>query len=550
MKKFFTLVAAAFVLLSETKSQIVLNELYTDPGSGNNEFFELYNTNPSSSAFSVNNLTLITFFEISGTKGFYVMDLPNMTVAARSYFVGSSAIPFNYQGVSNSSASDFSWNSAAFTSNQGFVKKWVQGGLNLVDGNLFYDQASIPANFNDFFYRRTGSGASYTVFLYNNGQLINAFAGGTGGNNTIINDIVNMPNLFVDMSGASPDFTINFSGYSSLPIEYCTNDAGSDNGYIRQYDGACASWTKSSSQVQHTPKASNGTLIGINNGSVSVAVSIRQGISTFGSMINSDVVSAPASYFPIELQMYKDLGTTWGQLDPADPYFKSNTENVITDGPFHDMFMPSDANIMLAVKTSAGCYDKILFVTNTIILSVKMLSFTGNRTNDDINLNWAVAANEMADRYEVQRSTDGINFTTVGSVRSTDKTGNQSYAYKSTDTDSEQSFYRLRIFNKNGQVEYSETLLFRNSGIIKQKVTILNNPVRDKLMLSINTTDEQSLNLRLYDLSGHSLLQTTITAYKGINKVNIPLPAAAIAGAYIMEITGTQFRFADKFIVQ
>jgi len=549
MKKIFTLVTAT-MLFCESRSQIVMNEMYTDPGAGSNEFFELYNVNPSSAPFSVNNLTLVTFFEISGTKGFYVMDLPNMTVAARSFFVGSSANPFNYQGVVNSTATDFNWNSAAFTGNQGSIKKWSQGVANLVDGNLFYDQQAIPANFNDFFFRRTGSGASYTVFLYNNGQLINAFAGGTGGNNTIINDIVNMPNLFVDMSGASPDFTINFSGYGSLPIEFCTNDAGSDNGYIREFDGACASWKKSSSQVQHTPRSPNGTLIGIAQGSVSVAVSIRQGISTFGSMINSDVVSAPASFFPIELQMYKDLGTTWGQLDANDPYFKSNTENVVTDGPFHDMFMPSDANIMLAVKTSAGCYDKILFVTNTIILSVQMETFTGTKANGNVSLSWNVAANELASYYEVQRSTDGTNFVTVGTVRTTDKTGNQSYAYNTTDADNEQSFYRLRIFNKSGQVEYSSTVYFRNNNDKKDLVTILNNPVRDKLMLNINSGNEQPLSLRVFDLTGHTVMQTSIKAYKGNSQVNLQLPAAMNSGTYVVELNGAGFKFNGKFIKQ
>jgi hypothetical protein len=129
MKKIFTLSTALFMLLCEASSQIVLNEMYTDPGAGNNEFFELYNTNPSQSAFNVDNLTLVTFFDISGSKGFYVMDLPNMSVAPRSFFVGSSALPFNYQGTSNTSNSDFSWNSAAFTANHGYVKNGCRVAL-------------------------------------------------------------------------------------------------------------------------------------------------------------------------------------------------------------------------------------------------------------------------------------------------------------------------------------------------------------------------------------------------------------------------------------
>jgi len=97
-------------------------------------------------------------------------------------------------------------------------------------------------------------------FYTETGVLVNSFLGGTGANATMLNDIINMPPLYIDMSGSSPDFTINFSGYGSLPIENTSANAGSDNGYIREADGACASWVKSSSQINHTPKVTNGSL--------------------------------------------------------------------------------------------------------------------------------------------------------------------------------------------------------------------------------------------------------------------------------------------------
>jgi len=161
MKRNFTLLVTFLFCLHKANCQVVLNELYTDPGSGRHEFFELYNTNPSGS-LPVDDLTVITYFEISGQRGFYVMDLPNMSITSRGYFVGSAALPFNYQGVSNSTAADFSWNSASFPTNNGYIRKWVQGTADLLDGNFFYDQATVPANLNDFLHRRTGSGASYS----------------------------------------------------------------------------------------------------------------------------------------------------------------------------------------------------------------------------------------------------------------------------------------------------------------------------------------------------------------------------------------------------
>ncbi|MEO6612553.1 MAG: T9SS type A sorting domain-containing protein [Chitinophagaceae bacterium] len=550
MKQIFTLLTAVCLLASEKAStQVVLNELYTDPSSGNHEFFELYNTNPSNASFSVNNITMVTFFDISGQRGFYVLDLPNMSVAARGFFVGSAAIPFNYQGHTNSTASDFNWNDAALAANQGSLKKWVQGVANPFDGNLFYDQVALPANFNDFFYRRTGSGASYSIFLYNNGQLINSFIGGTGGSATVLTVIVNMPPLFVDMSAASTDFTITFTGYGTLPVESTTQETGSDNGYIRDMDGACGTWEKSSSSKQHTPKASNGSLTS-SAGSVSVSAAISRGTAATGSTVNYDVVGAPASYFPIELQVYTDVGASSGVLDATDSYVESNTENVLSDGPFYTKFYPYTAHVLIAVKTNAGCLDKILFIPNALVLSVNMISFTGSQEKELVTLNWKTEANEEATRFEVERSSNGIDFTRVAIVTASGKEGHEEYSFTSTAPIAGKGIYRLRIFNKSGKVEYSSSLIFENKEEMKGSFTILNNPVSDRLTMRFESATSQSMDIIVADMSGHVLIQQKMNSSKGINILSIPVPAAMKSGTYIVGLSDGNTRYSGKFIKQ
>lgn len=550
MKRIFTLLLSALLFFHHGNTQVVINELYTDPGAGKHEFIEFYNTATVSTPGSMDSITLVTFFDISGQKGFYVMDLPNMMIPSRSYFVAAAALPFNYQSISGSTAADFSWNSASFPTNNGYIKKWVQGGLNIFDGNLFYDEVALPANFNDFFFRRSGAGASYTVFLYKNGQLLNTFIGGTGGNATVVNEIINMPNLFVNMTGAAPDFTINFSGYASLPLEYCTQDAGSDNGYIREFDGACASWKKSSSSVTHTPRASNGVLIGISHGSVSVAAAISQGSELFGSMLNNDIVSAPSDYFPIDLQIYTDRGSTAGSLDPTDVFVKTNTETAVAQGPFHTIFFPWDAHILIAVKTSAGCFDKIIFMPNTIILDVQLISFTGTQTKNGIQLNWAVESNELADRFELQKSVDGKNYTTIALVVATDTAGRQAYTYNVPSPENEKVTYRLRIFNRNGKVDYSNNIAFQNNEIIKGTLTLLNNPVNDKLTLRYETTSSQAVKIRIMDMSGRIMQEKTLTSSKGLNTASFPLTAHLHRGMYLVTLFDGLTEQSAKFVKQ
>ncbi len=551
MKQIFTRLTVLLLLFSQrANTQVVINELYTDPGAGKHEFFELYNTSPSSTPFSVDNLTMVTFFDISGQKGFYVMDLPNMSVASRGFFVGAAALPFNYQGVTGSIATDFNWNSAAFAANNGYLKKWVQGTSNLVDGNLFYDQATLAVNFNDFFYRRTAFGASYSVFLYNNGQLINTFIGGAGGASTVLNDIVNMPLLYVDMTASSTDFTINFSGYGTLPVESVVQDAGSDNGYLREKDGACATWNKSSASVQHSPKKSNGTLIGYSDGSVSVSAAISTGTVATGSVLNYNVVAAPTSYFPIEMQVFGEAGTSFGKLDAADIYFTSSTETVVTDGAFNSTFFPHTANILIAVKTSLGCFDKILFIPNALVLSTKLISFTGNQTTADIKLNWEIATNEIADRFEIQKSINGQNFTSAGIIFATEKTGSQTYSFNTGAPVSGNTIYRLRIFNKNNKVDYSNNISFQTKEETKTQAAIINNPVINNLTLRFNSPGNQIMNVSIIDMAGRRIQQEKFNSNKGNNVINISLSSSLKKGIYLANLSDGINQTAIKFIKQ
>src|SRR5678809_983467 len=55
---------------------VVLNEIYGNPGGSNSEFIELYN---STGAGSMDCYTIMSYYEneLGSTKGWYVLDLPN-----------------------------------------------------------------------------------------------------------------------------------------------------------------------------------------------------------------------------------------------------------------------------------------------------------------------------------------------------------------------------------------------------------------------------------------------------------------------------------------
>lgn len=547
MKRIFTLLITAFAGL-HVQAQAILNEVYAIPGSARQEFFEFYNNSTTST--SMDNYSLVTYFEEGGKKGFYVLDIPALSVAPKGFFVGSSQVPFNYQGVTNSSNSQFSWNDITFlANNNGYLKKWVLGNSvsAAIDGNAGYDLDAIPANFNDFFNKIGGSGATYNVFVYKNGMLQSTFLGGTGGATFLPSYIIGLPSLYVDMTGTSPDYTINFSGYANVNPEYVIQDVGSDNGYIRLKDGYCGTWTKSSAQVNHSPGVSNGGASLVITPDISIAAAIVRGTALGGSTINYDAVAGPLVDFPVTLNLYVDNGTVPGDLDAGDTYLTSKTENAVTDGPFSTLFFPYDANVLVQVMTSAGCIDNLRLIPNVNVLPVKLISFSGTKEQDKSRLQWTVSENESALQLQVEKSNDGVNFRSVSLVAVSDKQGRASYQYTES-LNSASTYYRIKITDKAVHSFYSNVVLIEGGLAGKAGVQLAQNPVDSYLSFNCYSETGGKVKINIYNAAGSRMMSEEKTFAKGTNTLTFPLDGKLYTGTYILEIGDQQNTKHVKFL--
>jgi len=538
MKKIFILCVLA-VSATFLNAQVVLNEIYTDPGNGKNEFFEFYNTSSDPVPQNMDNYTLVAYYEEPGKTGFYVLDLPNQTVASKGYYVGSSANPFKVQGQSNVAA-NFVWNAIPAG---GSLKKFERSGA-------IYTEVTIPANLNDLFVARSGTGCIQHILVFQNGLLINGVFTGTNFA-TIPTYIKTMPPLFVDMSGASPDFTINFNSYNDNQFEYVNSAAGNDNGYMRLSDGKCGVWAKSSSAVNHTPGQSNGSASG-SAGDLSISNYITElGSDPTKSLLVYNVTASTLSAFPVTIQVYEDLGII-GQLDAGDLIVDTRVLYTLTEGD-QSVIIPSRTYpAIIVARTPSGCFDQVIAVPNTLkLLPVHLISFQGNMNkNNKVTLNWTVADNEIANNFEVERSFNGRDFTTVGVVFASEKMGTENYMFYETTTGSDKVMYRLKMIDKNHEVDYSRILIFQLKSTISNNIKIIGNPVNDKLTFSYTSPATQMVDVKVYDISGRVVLNNKVTSLEGNNVISLPLSSTFKAGMYVVEVNnGTELQ-SSKFIKQ
>lgn len=530
--KTFVLSIVGMIALSSLKAQVVLNEVYTDPGSAKHEFFELYNTSTSMVPENLNNYTLIAYYEESGVSGFYVLDMPDMSITARNFFVAASSLSFNVQGQNNLTA-NFSWD---FLPSGGALSKWESTGSS-------YSLKTIPVGLNDIFIKKSGSGAGYHFFVFKNGVLINGLIGG-GSSNSIPSYIKSMPSLAVDMIAPSTDFTVNFSNISDNQVEYVIPVPGSDNGYIRQSDGKCGVWQKSSSSVNHTPGVTNGSAIG-QTGELTLTSYIKN------SFLYYHITAGSADVFPATMEAYRDFGIL-GQLDASDILFDSRQIVSAGVGLQQIGLVNYNDQVILLAKSPAGCYDKVIFVANGI-LPVKLVSFTAMLNNNKVDLKWTTATEINVSHFTVERSMDGTHFSDAGMV----------FAYGNTTTNSDYAlsdnisnlqsgiiYYRLRSVDVDGKSEYSDTRIIRISKQGENVITIITfpNPVTNELKITIPANwQNKKIMYEVFNSNGQVSKKSEAAKSSQTETLNV---SNLNSGLYIIKVTCEGQTVQQKIIKQ
>jgi hypothetical protein len=93
-------------------------------------------------------------------------------------------------------------------------------------------------------------------------------------------------------------------------------------------------------------------------------------------------------------------------------------------------------------------------VSTISVTPAKLISIDGSISNNKVILNWVVDENETADRFEVEKSIDGTNFSTAALVFGTDKPATDKYQFYEK-AGNQKVLYRIKLINKNRQTAYS-----------------------------------------------------------------------------------------------
>lgn len=213
-------------------------------------------------------------------------------------------------------------------------------------------------------------------------------------------------------------------------------------------------------------------------------------------------------------------------------------------------------NFSVTADAASAATNRFMIVFGAIrALPIDVLTITAQAKNlptgqagNGVEVKWTSKTETDMDRYDVERSEDGINFT---KHNATAAIGNSStpvnYNWFDVAPVKGNNFYRIKAFDKTGLTKYSAVVKVTITGL-PTSISIHPNPVTGSTIgLQLNNIDKGTYTLMLYNNLGQHVYQTPVYHTGGTAFKIIPLSNTLANGTYRLSLTGTN---GGRFITQ
>ena len=242
------------------------------------------------------------------------------------------------------------------------------------------------------------------------------------------------------------------------------------------------------------------------------------------------LVGGPLKAANIKLLSFPDFGTSGNSLFGLS---FNGTDVANPTDPFYSI--PS---VSLAANSASSV--SIVSTTGLVPLPVRFIGFNAVRNKDKALLNWSVAEeSSITDRYEVLRSTNGVDFTSIATIKSFNN-GRSSNSYSFTQESLSSIltkgviYFRIKQIDKDGKFVYTDIKNIRLSvkGLI---AGVYPNPIKQSTTLTFDLAEDSRVIYSLTDAAGKTIETYQVQGFKGSNIKSLNLGKYA-AGAYTLKV--------------
>jgi hypothetical protein len=172
-------------------------------------------------------------------------------------------------------------------------------------------------------------------------------------------------------------------------------------------------------------------------------------------------------------------------------------------------------------------------------LATTITDFSAVPSGNAILLQWLANNQEPNTTYEIQISTDGRNFTTLGEAESdASSTGTSSkyqYQYNLDPANLGKSYFRIQETDGTGKVSYSQVVVVDPNNNASDEISYQTypNPATNSLLFQFNNNQTGRFLVQLVNTAGQIVQETAVTLTGG-NQIRMNLSPQPVKGLYFL----------------
>lgn len=193
--------------------------------------------------------------------------------------------------------------------------------------------------------------------------------------------------------------------------------------------------------------------------------------------------------------------------------------------------------------------------TSCSLLPMMFLSTAANKQQSAIAITWRVTNEVSVSHYAIEKSIDGNNFSTVGTVAfQSHSAGINTYQFIDNKISGAATvYYRIREVDESGSTTLSNIMSVKEEGLGGADASVVPNPVMSSsasIRFTLRSAPGAPITLRLLSVNGAVLWQQQYAASAGLNVVSIGNLSNVPSGMYFLQYYNNQDAVNIKMIVQ
>ncbi len=173
-----------------------------------------------------------------------------------------------------------------------------------------------------------------------------------------------------------------------------------------------------------------------------------------------------------------------------------------------------------------------------VVLPVELTSFAANATTSGVDLTWTTATEINNRGFEIQRSTDNVNFNTIGFVKGAGTTTEkQTYSYFDNVAIAGTYYYRLKQIDFDGSYEFSNTISVEFFGPADFNLAQnYPNPFNPNTTIQFSLPENSNVVIKVFDMLGREVATAVNGDFvEGTHKINFNAANLA-SGNYVYQL--------------